>query len=42
MDNNESLYIIKEQGELGLFADEISEEDQKKIDENFENTNKKE
>lgn len=38
----EQIYIIKEQGDLNLFADPISEEDQKTIEENFNNTEKKE
>jgi hypothetical protein len=39
---DDKIYVIKEQGSLGLFADEISEEDQKKIEENFDNSMKKE
>ena len=42
MDNKDVICVIKEQGDLNLFADPISEEDQKKIDENFENADKKE
>ncbi len=30
--------VIKEQGDLGLFADPVSEDEQKTIDENAENT----
>lgn len=39
---DDKIYVIKEQGDLNLFADEISEEDQKKIEENFDNSMKKE
>lgn len=40
MDNKDVICVIKEQGDNALFADPISEDDQKKIEENFENTNK--
>ena len=38
----DKICVIKEQGDNGLFADEISEEDQKKIEENFKNNENKE
>ena len=31
----DTICMIKEQGDLSLFADPISEEDQEKIEENF-------
>ena len=38
---NDKIYMIKEQGSLGLFCDEVSEDEQVKIEENFNNTAKK-
>ena len=37
---NDKIYVIKEQGSLGLFCDQVSEDDQKTIEENFNNTKK--
>ncbi len=42
MDNKDQIYVIKEQGDMNLFADPVSEEDQKTIEENFEQNWKKE
>ena len=36
-DEKEQTYMIKEQGSLGLFADPVSEDEQKTIDENASN-----
>ena len=37
---DDKIYVIKEQGSLGLFCDAVSEDDQKTIEQNFEDTKK--
>lgn len=39
---DEKICVIKEQGDLGLFADEISEEEKAKIDKNLKDEDKEE
>ena len=42
MDDKETIYVIKEQGSLGLFADPISDEEEETIEENFNKQTAKE